>query len=247
MRGATVKDGIRRAIDAIRDRYEEPLSLDDLARSAMISKFHFLRTFRRVTGVTPGRFLSAVRINEAKHLLSTTTLSVAEISVQVGYGSLGTFTRRFTECVGLSPTAYRRVAQGEPLPAEGESRAPHDRPAGSLSGTIRAVPRADSPVLVGVFDSPVPRGRPVISELVQEPGPWRLDPVPVGRWYVLAAAIGPATDDRHPPSLLVGMSDELRVCAGRQLRVDLTIRPPDWRYPPLLSVLPGIERLRVTV
>ncbi|MCW3845024.1 AraC family transcriptional regulator [Micromonospora yasonensis] len=242
-----MKDGIRRAIDAIRDRYEEPLSLDDLARSAMISKFHFLRTFRRVTGVTPGRFLSAVRIHEAKHLLSTTTLSVAEISVQVGYGSLGTFTRRFTECVGLSPTAYRRVAQGEPFPEYGEPRPLRDHPAGSLSGTIQAVPRADSPVLVGVFDSPVPRGRPVTSVLVQEPGPWRLDPVPVGRWYVLAAAVGPTVDDRDMPSLLVSMSEELRVSTGRHLRVDLTIRPPDWRHPPLLSVLPGIERLRVTV
>lgn len=247
MRGATVKDGIRQAIDAIRDRYEEPLSLDDLARSAMISKFHFLRTFRRVTGVTPGRYLSAVRIHEAKHLLSTTTLSVAEISVQVGYGSLGTFTRRFTECVGLSPTAYRRVAQGEPIPEDGETHLLPDRPAGSLSGTIRAVSRIDSPILVGVFDSPVPRGRPITSELVEQPGPWRLDLVPVGRWYLLAAAIGPGVEDRLAPSLLVSMSDELRVCPGRHLRVDLTIRPPDWRYPPLLSVLPGIERLRVTV
>ncbi|MFI7578749.1 helix-turn-helix domain-containing protein [Micromonospora sp. NPDC049497] len=242
-----MKDGIRRAIDAIRDRYEEPLSLDDLARSAMISKFHFLRTFRRVTGVTPGRFLSAVRIHEAKHLLSTTTLSVAEISVQVGYGSLGTFTRRFTECVGLSPTAYRRVAQGEPLPHDGAPEPLRDHPAGSLSGTIRAVPGANSPVLAGVFDTPVPRGLPVTSQLVAEPGPWRMDHVPVGRWYLLAAAIGPVVDDGRAPSLLVGMSDELRVCAGRHLRVDLTIRPPDWRHPPLLSVLPGIERLRVTV
>ncbi|MFJ8582971.1 helix-turn-helix domain-containing protein [Micromonospora sp. NPDC093277] len=241
-----MKDGIRRAIDAIRDRYEEPLSLDDLARSAMISKFHFLRTFRRVTGVTPGRFLSAVRIHEAKHLLSTTSLSVADISIQVGYGSLGTFTRRFTECVGLSPTAYRRVAQGEPLPEERAGAHPlQERPAGSLSGGIHAVPPADSPIFVGVFDSPVPRGRPVTSELIEQPGPFQLATVPAGRWYLLAAAVGPTTDGHTTPSLLLGMSDELRITPGRHVQVELTIRPPDWRYPPLLSVLPGIERLRV--
>jgi len=240
-----VKDGIRRAIDAIRDRYEEPLSLDDLARSAMISKFHFLRTFRRVTGVTPGRFLSAVRIHEAKHLLSTTTLSVADISIQVGYGSLGTFTRRFTECVGLSPTAYRRVAQGEPLPEDGATHPLRDRPAGSLSGHIHATPPAESPIFVGVFDSPVPRGRPVTSRLIEQPGPFRLTTVPAGRWHLLAAAVGPTADGHSVPSLLLGMSDELRITPGRHVQVELTIRTPDWRYPPLLSVLPGIERLRV--
>ena len=221
------------------------MSLDDLARSAMISKFHFLRTFRRVTGVTPGRFLSAVRIDEAKHLLSSTRRSVAEISVQVGYGSLGTFTRRFTECVGLSPTAYRRVAQGEPIP---DAAAPHslpDRPGGSLSGTIHAIPRVMAPVFVGLFDSPIPRGRPATSQVFARPGPWELRQVPAGRWYLLAAATDPGPTDAETPALMLGLSEEVGVCPGRHVRVDITIRPPDWRYPPLLSVLPGIEGLRV--
>lgn len=240
-----MKDGIRRSVDAIRARYEEPLSLDDLARSAMISKFHFLRTFRRVTGVTPGRFLSAVRIDEAKQLLSTTTLSVADISVQVGYGSLGTFTRRFTECVGLSPTAYRRVAQGEPIPHTAASRALPGQPGGTISGTIHATPWVTSPVFVGIFDSPIPRGRPAASDLFPRPGPWELRNVPAGRWYLLAAATEPGATRPANPSLLLGLSEQVTVCPGRRILVDITIRPPDWRYPPLLSVLPGIERLRV--
>lgn len=211
----------------------------------MISKFHFLRTFRRVTGVTPGRFLSAVRIHEAKHLLSTTGLSVAEISVQVGYGSLGTFTRRFTECVGLSPTAYRRVAQGAPIPEDSGARATVDRPGGSLSGTIQATLGVISPVFVGLFDSPIPRGRPITWTVLPAPGPWELLDVPSGSWHLLAAAADPRAADLATSELLTGLSEQIRVIPGRHVQVDVTIRPPDWRYPPLLSVLPGIERQRL--
>ncbi|MFG2648254.1 helix-turn-helix transcriptional regulator [Streptomyces sp. NPDC048436] len=101
---------VRRSITTMYRSYHEPLTLDDIARSAMVSKFHFLRVFTRVTGVTPGRFLSAVRLHEAKRLLRTTSLNVADISAQVGYSSTGTFSRRFSESVGVSPTRYRHLA-----------------------------------------------------------------------------------------------------------------------------------------
>ncbi len=211
---------------------------------AMISKFHFLRTFRRVTGVTPGRFLSAVRIHEAKHLLSSTHLSVAEISVQVGYGSLGTFTRRFTECVGLSPTTYRRLAKGHPVPEVDRPRTVPDRPGGSLSGTIHATPGVTSPVFVGLFDSPIPHGRPVTWAILPAPGPWELRDVPAGQWYLLAAT-DPGTDGLAASALMTGVSEQIRVSPQRHVQVDVTLRTPDWRYPPLLSVLPGIERQRL--
>ncbi|MFE6159074.1 helix-turn-helix transcriptional regulator [Streptomyces sp. NPDC056486] len=112
---------VRRSITTMYRSYHEPLTLDDLARSAMVSKFHFLRVFTRVTGVTPGRFLSAVRLHEAKRLLRTTSLNVADISAQVGYSSTGTFSRRFSESVGVSPTKYRHLAYerctGQPVTA----------------------------------------------------------------------------------------------------------------------------------
>jgi AraC family transcriptional regulator len=237
-----MRDGIRRSVNIIRARYEEPLSLDDMARHAMISKFHFLRTFRRVTGVTPGRFLSAVRIHEAKHLLLTTSLSVAEISARVGYGSLGTFTRRFTECVGMSPTAYRTLTCAERVPDAGANSAPAG--AAGLSGLIRTDRPSVSPIFVGLFDSPVPLGRPVVCGIFTQDGSWRLDDVPPGHWYLLAAAIDAAPADPDTP-LLTGVSDEIRVRPGHHQNVEITIRPADWRLPPLLSVLPGIERDRL--
>ncbi|MFD0592037.1 helix-turn-helix domain-containing protein [Catellatospora coxensis] len=74
----------------------------------MFSKFHFSRMFQRVTGLSPGRFLSALRLQQAKQLLVTTSFNVSDISLRVGYTSVGTFSTRFTRSVGLSPTIYRR-------------------------------------------------------------------------------------------------------------------------------------------
>ena len=73
----------------MRDNIGEELTVDDMARAAMFSKFHFTRVFQRVTGVSPGRFLSAMRLQRAKDLLLTTSMNVADISVHVGYNSVG--------------------------------------------------------------------------------------------------------------------------------------------------------------
>ena len=100
---------VESAIARIWESYGEPLSLSDIAKSAILSRFHFCRVFTEATGVSPGRYLSAVRIYQAKRLLVSTSLSVTEISVAIGYNSLGSFTNRFTESVGASTTRFRRM------------------------------------------------------------------------------------------------------------------------------------------
>src|SRR5215475_14067739 len=115
---------VESAISRMWESYGEPLSLSDIAKSAILSRFHFCRVFREATGVSPGRFLSPVRIYQAKRLLVSTSLSVTDISLAVGYNSLGSFTNRFTESVGASPTRFRRMwgegirASDSPAPAE---------------------------------------------------------------------------------------------------------------------------------
>jgi AraC family transcriptional regulator len=79
------EQNIQRVIDSIYENISERITIDDMARTAMFSKFHFTRLFQRMTGVSPGRFLSAVRLQEAKKLLLYTGLSVTEISHRVGY------------------------------------------------------------------------------------------------------------------------------------------------------------------
>src|SRR3954466_3058095 len=152
-----MQDAIERAIEAIREKLGDPITVDDLAKTAMFSKFHFSRVFQRVTGVSPGRFLSAMRLHEAKRLLLTTSLSVADITFQDGYNSVGTFSTRFTESVGLSPTQYRRfggyttdLATGgrrrglRSTPLRGEIKSPPDKPVGT--------------VFVGLFPDWIPQG-----------------------------------------------------------------------------------------
>ena len=96
-----------RAKDLADARYFEPLGVDDMARAAGLSRAHFSREFRRTFGESPHAYLLTRRLERAAALLRTTDRSVAEICLDVGLQSLGSFTTSFTRTFGLSPTAYR--------------------------------------------------------------------------------------------------------------------------------------------
>ena len=96
-----------RARDAIHSRYGEPLSLDQLAREAALSPFHFLRLFRRAFGETPHQYLTRVRIEAAKRLLLD-DVPVTDVCFEVGFQSLGSFSALFARRVGSPPTTFRR-------------------------------------------------------------------------------------------------------------------------------------------
>src|SRR5579872_6362762 len=95
-----------RAIRFIYEKYSEPLSLADIANSAIVSRFHFCRTFKDAIGVTPGRYLSAIRIYQAKRMLLNTRMNVTDIAFAVGFNSLGSFSNHFTDSVGLAPGRF---------------------------------------------------------------------------------------------------------------------------------------------
>lgn len=96
-----------RARDAIDRDYAKPLDIPTLAKIACVSEAHFIRVFRKTFGETPHRFLQRRRVERAMFLLRETNRSVTEICFDVGFGSLGTFGRTFTEIVGDPPTTYR--------------------------------------------------------------------------------------------------------------------------------------------
>lgn len=98
---------LRRARDRIDREYAKPLDVAELARGAYMSAGHFSRQFASTFGEPPYRYLMTRRIERAMTLLRTTTMPVTDISLAVGCQSLGTFTTRFTELVGVSPRAYR--------------------------------------------------------------------------------------------------------------------------------------------
>ena len=98
---------LRRARDLMDREYARPLDVAALARAALMSPAHFSRQFRAAYGETPYAYLMTRRIERAKALLRGGNLSVTEVCLAVGCTSLGSFSARFTQLVGETPTAYR--------------------------------------------------------------------------------------------------------------------------------------------
>ena len=103
---------LRRVRDRIDREYAQPLDVEALARDAHMSAGHFSRQFRRAYGESPYGYVMTRRIERAMALLRQGELSVTEVCFEVGCASLGTFSTRFTELVGMPPSAYRREAAG---------------------------------------------------------------------------------------------------------------------------------------
>jgi AraC-like DNA-binding protein len=117
MAPALLERHLLRARDLVDRRYDEPLDLRVLAQEAHVSPRHFSRSFRRVFGETPYQYLLSRRLERARHLLRTTEMPVAEICLEVGFTSVGSFTTTFKRHVGVSPTTFRK-AYGRPSDAD---------------------------------------------------------------------------------------------------------------------------------
>ena len=103
---------LRRARDRMDREYAQPLDVEALARGAYMSAGHFSREFRLAYGESPYGYLMTRRIERAMALLRRGDLSVTEVCFAVGCSSLGTFSSRFTELVGVPPSVYRREETG---------------------------------------------------------------------------------------------------------------------------------------
>ena len=103
---------LRRVRDRIDREYAKPLNVEALARGVNMSAGHLSRQFRLAYGESPYAYLMTRRIERAMALLQRGDLSVTEVCFAVGSSSLGTFSMRFTELVGVPPSVYRRQATG---------------------------------------------------------------------------------------------------------------------------------------
>ena len=104
---------LRRVRDRIDREYQQPLDVETLARGAHMSAGHLSREFKLAYGESPYSYVMTRRIERAMALLRRGDLSVTEVCFEVGCSSLGTFSTRFTELVGVPPSTYRREATGE--------------------------------------------------------------------------------------------------------------------------------------
>ncbi|TDC72042.1 AraC family transcriptional regulator [Actinomadura sp. GC306] len=238
---------VEKAIECMWERYNEPLSLAEMASCAGLSRFHFARRFRDETGTTPGRFLAAVRIHRAGLLLRDTAMSVTEVASAVGYGSPGSFTSCFTAGVGLPPGRFRR------LPRTGGFEPPGARPAGrtgtgAVAGTI-GLPegRGNARVFLGAFPTPVLRHPPVAWMVVDvpsgRPACYRLADVPEGTWYLHAVGeadgVGPDPSSRRHS--LVARNDAVPVSEDAVTSAAVRLHRPRPVDPPVLLALPDLE------
>ena len=199
-----------RASHYLRTRFRDRVTIEDLSTYLAYSPSHLTRVFTAAVGTSPMDYLAAWRLHEAKHLLVTHRLGVAETCHEVGYTSVGTFSRRFLRDVGTPPGALRRIA---------DRIAEQTLPAVSLlvpaAGRIRVRPevpekmrRALGPApyqWVGTFPRPVPSGLPATGTLRRHIDEVELPVVPDAPWILATVLPDGASVHEHlaPASPLV--------------------------------------------
>lgn len=239
---------IERAIRAMHEHIDTDFPLQSMAEAAMCSPFHFDRVFRQRVGITPRTFFGALRLQAAKRLLLTTSLSVIDVCFEVGYNSLGTFTTRFTQMVGLPPNKLRKLGVGltemEPIVDKVLGKRAPAAPHPSVSGTVKADEDFEGLIFVGLFREPIPRGPSVGCAILESCGRFHLPRVPDGRYYIFATG-----QPRSEPPLSYLLADKLlRGSSGpaplavrhgsARADVEITLRRAALTDPPILSALP---------
>ena len=242
------KRSVERVIGAMGARLDDALGNKEMAEIACISPYHFNHVFREVTGIPPVQFLYALRLEKAKHLLVTTDLNVTDICFEVGYNSLGSFTSRFHQLVGLSPNAFRAFAKdfssfqmelvrGALSAMQKPTQAPTP-----LWGTILTPPDFDGLVFAGLFRRAIPESQPAACTLLIGPGPYRLAGAPNDRYYVFSVGIPWIADAWKLLTLdgiARGRSRAVRVKDSRVSgAVNITLSPKNVIHPPILAALP---------
>ncbi|MEU9067521.1 AraC family transcriptional regulator [Streptomyces sp. NPDC048306] len=222
--------GMRAEIECIagiiREQYQDSLTLTELSRQVGLSRFHMARLFSQETGLPPGLFLTAVRLEQARWKLLHSEDNIADVSLQVGYSSIGTFTTRFTQVTGVSPGKYRRLASlGIDVDAFGGTAPDAPVGYGTVVGTVqRTDGLSDEPLFAAAFPAHrgVPRfgARPARCRRVpRSDGLWRLRYVPTGSWSVQVVS---RTRDG---GVLVAESPTFEVAPGSVNPLELTLRP----------------------
>jgi AraC family transcriptional regulator len=170
------------------------------------------------------------------------------VCFEVGYGSLGTFSRRFKQMVGVSPNVFRELPEvvagmvlEEPM-TRGAAR--RRGPTAQISGTVDPHD-GGSRVYIGIFEGQLPASRPVVGQMLPEPGPFLLPDVPPGRYHLMAAALPRAGDPiAHllpGAGVQVGGAGMVEVRTGAE-RIHQVMHLRDFQPtdPPLLTALPAL-------
>lgn len=235
---ATALDTTRTAIDA-----GGALSVADLADACGYSRHHFSRAFTATLGISPARYVAALRMDRAKRLLLAESDPVIDIAVAVGFDSLSSFTRRFHDTVGVPPARLRQLADklGDTTPTPfrlGADSAVGVRIALDIPAQLR--PPGELAVWVGWYPHPAPVGMPAAGIYSHGDSPVHL-PLSAGNPWLLAFATT-ATAEPHdqlvPTRPLVAAHPAPVLFPGA---LTLHFFHADARGVPLLSALPALR------
>lgn len=241
-------DGV---ISYIQQHIYDPLPLSQLARYAGYSPYHFTRIFKERIGLSPLYYVSSLRLQKAKDLLLHTNLSIRDIGLEIGQQSLGTFTTRFTERVGVSPSHFRNSTPHadnlfRTLQKHTDWRSTHpavNQQHSSITGTIHAQVPFEGVVLIGLFAKPIPEGLPLYGTLLSSLGDFCFTGVKPGTYYLMATSISwgmQAVDFLLPHTTLRTRSKERIIVSPsspvQHQQVTLHLPSPD--DPPILISLP---------
>ncbi len=243
-------ESVKRAIAAMRGQMGHPMSLRSLAKIGFASPYHFTRTFRSVTGLPPLHFLSALRLDAARDLLLHTRSKVIDICYDVGYSSVGTFTRRFTGSFGVSPRQFRALAQSprhairdhQSLPA------PHAKLGAGpgFSGRVIVPDGFKGIVCLGLFAAPIPQSKPLACTIAAPNGDYHMQGAPQGKSFLFALGMELPIQARD-----CFCHDSVLRAGGQAIRVseddvsgdtDLILRAPLPTDPPILLFLADLMR-----
>lgn len=243
-------DAIDEVIKYIHQNIHEPLTLSRLSNYVAYSPYHFSRLFKERVGLSPHYYISSIRLEKAKDMLLHTNLSVRDIGMEIGQQSLGTFTTRFTQRVGISPSQFRRstIVADEHFHslkklnnwADSDSVDYHFN---KVEGTVKADAPFQGIILIGLFHKPIPEGLPLYGTLLSSLGNFCFKDVKPGTYYLMATAISwemQATDILLPYTSLRARAESpvLVSSDSYMFHLDLTLRHPRLGDPPILISLP---------
>jgi len=250
---AANQKSIERALSHMRTHLAEPLDLDQLATAASLSKFHFVRVFDELTGTTPLHFLSCLRMQRAKELLLNSEASITNICLEVGYASLGSFSKTFNSLVGLTPQDFRslpkRLGPMQFAKAVWGFLASDTKVKGpALQGVVESPSRRRGFIFVGAFTEGVPQGAPYSGTVLLKPGAFRIRRPDVTEFHLLAAFIPFSADllaivTTLPVGLVASQRIQI-IGAVETPPVHLSLRPMAPTDPPIVLALPALPPWR---
>ncbi|RSD29038.1 helix-turn-helix domain-containing protein [Mesobacillus subterraneus] len=241
---------VTKAIQFMKQNLDEELTSERLADIAGYSPYHFTRVFKEVTGASPRHYLSALRIEEGKaRLIKRDSESILKTVMMIGFRSLGSFSTKFKQFVGLSPKQFRTSADklhqfmNEYEDVEwcysSQLRLP------VIKCRIECPPDFRGLIFVGLFSRPIPDEKPIMGTAIRpEQSEYIFSKVPDGTYYVLAAAIPWSLDPRDyfllSKNLRGKAKEPMEITEGISKEVSIKLRPPLPYDPPILINLPKL-------